>query len=132
MTHPILWSLYQQNRLCITYVPMHPHKITHQRGYNQAEKLASALSHILHIPYLALCGKVYQTQAQSSLTRHARQQNTRDIYVPIAGLSLEHYSTVLLIDDVCTTGATLDACAICIKKTYPHLAIWGLTIARNT
>ncbi|MDE6648169.1 MAG: ComF family protein, partial [Prevotella sp.] len=90
-------------------------KRLHQRGYNQSERLASGISEVTGLPVItkALRRKRF-VQSQTQLNRQERQENVSDIFqltdpTPLKG---KH---VLLIDDICTTGATLTACAEAIK-----------------
>jgi ComF family protein len=80
------------------------------RGYNQAERIARPLADRLHLPLLPALRRSRLTRAQTSLGRDARVANLRRAFrVPrpgrVRGLRL------LLVDDVATTGATLDAAA---------------------
>jgi ComF family protein len=89
-------------------VPMHRRK-ERRRGYNQAELLARALGDRLVIPcHPSLLTKIEERTSQSTLPRDARKANVRGAFQAspaAAGRS------ILLIDDICTTGETLRACA---------------------
>ena len=82
-----------------------------QRGYNQSEMLARGISSITHLPIAAkaLKRQVFR-ESQTHLTRHERQENVDGIFVAADVETLRGHH-VLLIDDICTTGATLTACA---------------------
>jgi len=87
-----------------------------QRGYNQSEQLAIGISDITHLPIVSkvLRRKHFQ-QSQTTLNRWQRQENVTDTFQ----LKEEHLlqgKHVLLIDDICTTGATLIACANVLKN----------------
>jgi len=92
----------------IVPVPMHRTKLR-RRGYNQAELLARALARRLDVRCdAALLAKRGETPAQSKLARAARSANVRHAFAAsprVAELS------ILLVDDVSTTGATIRACA---------------------
>jgi ComF family protein len=92
----------------IVPVPMHRSKLR-QRGYNQAELLGHALARRMRIRCEpALLRKSAERSPQSTLPRRERAANVRGAFVAsprVRGRSL------LLIDDVCTTGETLRACA---------------------
>ena len=86
-----------------------------QRGYNQSEQLAIGISDITDLPIVSkvLRRKHFQ-QSQTTLNRWQRQENVTDTFQ----LKEEHLlqgKHVLLIDDICTTGATLIACANVLK-----------------
>lgn len=92
----------------IVPVPMHWLK-ERRRGYNQAHLLAAALSKLTGIGCDArLLAKAHENATQSLLARAARGANVRGTFKAsprAGGLSL------LLVDDICTTGETLRACA---------------------
>lgn len=86
-----------------------------QRGYNQSEMLAIGVSDITHLPIVtkALRRKEFH-QSQTKLNRWQRQENVADTFQLMDDSHLKGRH-VLLIDDVCTTGATLIACANALK-----------------
>ena len=86
-----------------------------QRGYNQSEMLAIGVSDITHLPIVtkALRRKEFH-QSQTKLNRWQRQENVADTFQLVDDSHLKGRH-VLLIDDVCTTGATLIACANALK-----------------
>ena len=87
-------------------VPMHAlRKLS--RGYNQSEKLAKAFSKKTNIPYAMLLKRVRNTKQQARLSNTARRSNLKDAFKAVKELSAE---TVLLIDDVRTTGTTAIEC----------------------
>ncbi len=90
-------------------------KRLHQRGYNQSLQLARGISHITHIPIntKALIRRHFH-QSQTQLSRKQRQTNVEGTFALQDPTPLQH-KHVLLIDDICTTGATLLACANTLK-----------------
>ncbi len=87
-----------------------------QRGYNQSEQLAIGISDIVHLPIetQSLRRKHFNI-SQTQLNRQERQQNVSDMFY-VADETVFRNKHVLLIDDVCTTGATLMACADALKS----------------
>jgi ComF family protein len=105
-------------------VPMHPNKIK-QRGYNQAEVIAEAVSEITGVPLCHALIKKKQTNTQTKKGKLERWQNMREGFERNFPL-LPEGSHVLLLDDVLTTGATLEACAQAL------LSITGIRISIAT
>ncbi len=98
-----------------------------QRGYNQSEELARGISDITHLPVVgnALRRKHF-VRSQTQLTRYERQENVIDMF-ELRDDHLIKDKHVLLIDDICTTGATLIAC-IDVLKNIPGIRLSVLTL----
>ena len=98
-----------------------------QRGYNQSEQLAIGISDITHLPVVtkALRRKHF-VKSQTQLSRHERQENVDDMFELRDG-SLLQDKLILLVDDICTTGATLMAC-IEVLKDIPGIHLSVLTL----
>ena len=95
----------------VTSVPLHKRELL-DRGFNQAEKLGQALAKRLGIPYVTVLTKITVTAPQKELKAVERSGNLLgvfDVCGDVAG------KTILLVDDVITTGATLDECAKMLK-----------------
>jgi ComF family protein len=112
---------------CVVSVPLHPTRLR-QRGFNQADLLAQELRRRLVI--FAPVGKLVRTRPtppQVGRDRLRRFENVRDAFEwhgpPLDGESM------LLIDDVATTGATLDACAKALREAGSGPVI-GVSVAR--
>ena len=92
----------------IVPVPMHPSK-QRRRGYNQAELLAHALSRRMGIRCDAKSlAKRVEKQTQSTLARTARAANVQGVFASSDGV---RDRSILLVDDICTTGETFRASA---------------------
>jgi ComF family protein len=96
-------------------VPLHK-KRQQKRGYNQSQYFAKGLSEVLDIPVIThVLIKNYFTETQTHKTRAERAENI------LQSFSIEHAEmidnkNILLVDDVITTGATLEACIIQLQK----------------
>lgn len=87
-----------------------------QRGYNQSEMLARGMSEVTGLPVITKAvRRTNFRQSQTSLTRKERQENVEGTFVLRHPEQLEN-KHVLLIDDICTTGATLLACSEAIRS----------------
>ena len=90
----------------MTYVPV-TKKRRRERGYNQGELLARAIGKELDIPVVQALEKKRETPQQKSLTKAARLDNLKASFA-IRDRTAVKGKTVLLVDDVLTTGATAD------------------------
>lgn len=107
-------------------VPLHKQKEA-KRGYNQSVLIGEGMNEVLHIPLDAkTLTRTRQTESQTQKTRAQRLENMKDAFLikDAATLKGKH---VLLIDDVLTTGATLEACALALLQV-PDLKISIATI----
>ena len=106
-------------------VPLHEERLR-SRGYNQAELMASVMGRILHVPCRPhAIRRVRNTRSQVGLDQAQRLENVADAFVAheegLRGLQ------VLLVDDVFTTGATMDACARAAQAAGAK-AVYALTV----
>ena len=91
-------------------VPMHKQKMK-KRGYNQSELIASGISRQMKKPLDVLsCIKTAKNETQTNKSRFERWQNVEGIFTVPDKEKLK-YNHILLVDDVVTTGSTLEACA---------------------
>lgn len=82
-----------------------------ERGYNQAELIAKELAHLMHLPFVRQCvRKLKNTAAQSTLSFTERLHNLSDVFL-VAKPEKIQGKTVLLTDDVLTTGSTANEIA---------------------
>jgi ComF family protein len=110
-------------------VPLHPKRLR-ERGYNQSRLLAKELGKLAALPVVDDC----LVRERYSLPQ-ARTSSVVERRGNVAGaFACRHRrlegKQVLLIDDVSTSGATLDACARVLKGAGAAL-VWGLTLARE-
>ena len=112
----------------IVPVPLHPVK-QREREFNQAELLARQLSRAFDKPVIVNgVRRVKETQTQTKLDAHARRANLRGAFA--AGRGRVTGLRFVLVDDVFTTGATLDSCAS-LLVSQGAAAVMALTVARG-
>jgi len=100
-----------------------------ERGYNQAELIARPLARLLRIPFRScLLVRTRPRPNQLRLTRRERWETVRGAYATHKTAQVDKLR-VLLVDDVFTTGATLDACSRALK-TAGAARVVGVTVAR--
>ena len=108
-------------------IPLHPRRYS-WRGFNQAELIAQSLSKDLEIPVnKELVKRIKFTQPQVKLERSARQENMKDAFGLTQAQTAGKY---LLVDDVVTTGATLNEIAKLLKRSGAS-EVWALTVAHG-
>jgi ComF family protein len=107
------WELHHMSGALLVPVPLHPDREA-RRGYNQAGLLAGTLSDRIGVPSTeSVLFRVRPTRSQTQLDRAARWRNVQDAFACADGCDLSGLD-VTLIDDVATTGATLNACAMAL------------------
>lgn len=107
-------------------VPLHPRRLR-ERGYNQAALLAKELGKLMNLPVIMDCLiRVKEAKPQvRTTTVKERRENVTGAFV-CRGDKING-KQIILIDDVCTSGATLEACATALKNNGA-ISIWGLTM----
>lgn len=112
---------------CLVPVPLHWAKQL-KRGYNQSALLCEQLSSLLGLPTHTLLRRTRWTRSQASLDLTRRKRNLRNAFsIRRSALAVQH---VLLVDDVMTTGSTLEACCKALKRGgVPLVSV--LTAARG-
>jgi ComF family protein len=104
-------------------VPLHRRRMR-ERGFNQADDLARELG----LPVLHALRRVRATHAQVGLPAERRRDNVRDAF-DITTQPMLVGSTIVLVDDIATTGATLEACARVLRRAGAA-EVRALTAAR--
>lgn len=123
--HEHFFSLSQQGAVFVP-IPLHKEKLR-SRGYNQSDLLAKELGKTFQLPVLHLLQRVKKTISQVGLSREERIINTKEAF---AVKNIPKPSTVLLVDDVLTSGATLAEAGRVLKRSGVE-KVYGLTLAHG-
>jgi competence protein ComFC len=128
----LMADYYIQNNIdgdVLCPVPVHKKRMS-QRGFNQSQLLAQVISDRIHIPIKS--NALIRTRHTHSQTKaenvYARKKNVENVF-ECKDTSITDKS-VVLIDDVCTSGATIDSCALALKMAGAKKVI-GFTLARE-
>ncbi len=133
----------QTNELIFVPVPLHRQRLQ-WRGFNQAELLAKEVANHFEAPITQLLERSRNTQPQAEIKkRKERKDNVKEAFRLIKAFAplqagnaiinnfpLLKEKTVIIVDDITTTGSTLEECAMALKPLRPK-EIWGLVLARG-
>lgn len=109
-------------------VPLHKRRYRF-RGFNQSSLLAKILSERFKLPLHDILKRDRYTEPQVELDGAKRLTNVRDAFSLKKGFSINSKITYVLVDDVCTTGATLNECAKVLKAKGATKVV-GLVVAK--
>lgn len=120
----------------LTYVPLSMDR-RKERGFNQAEQLARVLASQVYLPVMPLLQRLKNTDKMSFKSRRERLSNLEGVFhVPAErGMKVRkafwgRKVRIAIIDDVYTTGTTLNHCAMAIQEAVPEAEVFGLCWAR--
>lgn len=117
------------NNFSLIPVPLHKKKLK-QRGFNQAEEIIKELSKILKIPFFNdVLVKIKQTPAQVELEKEEREKSIKGAFL-CQKPEIIKKKKILLVDDIFTTGSTIEECAKVLKESGAK-EVWGMVVARG-
>jgi len=113
----------------IVPIPLQNKKLK-ERGFNQSELLAEEVSNQIKIPLvIGVLIKIKNTPSQTKLKERERKENVKGAF-STKNINLVKDKKIILIDDVTTTGATLEEAAKVLKRAGAKL-VWGLVLAKG-
>ncbi|MBN1258484.1 ComF family protein [Candidatus Peregrinibacteria bacterium] len=126
-------SMAKNGKIILIPVPLHPKRLNY-RGFNQAEVIGRAVGERMgdRVEIIPLLARVRHTAQQAKLTKKERHANLENAF--ILNKKCVHKfepgkSIYFIVDDVCTTGATLENCAKVLKENG-FKKVYGLVVAR--
>src|SRR5688572_4012083 len=114
-------------RATLVPIPLHLER-RRARGYNQAELLGRELGKLARLPISEALHRARPTTKQHRLNRAARLHNLRGAFVVRQGAVVP--GTVILVDDIVTTTATLESCASVLREAGCE-SVYGFAVARE-
>ena len=114
----------------IVPVPLHASR-KRKRGYNQSEEFAKGLSKSLNIPFADALKRTVKTETQTRKSKLNRWQNVSEVF-QVKDINQVQAQHILLVDDVITTGATIEACAqILLAEGCSSMSIASIAYAEE-
>lgn len=112
----------------ITSIPLHEEKLK-SRGFNQSELIARETAKILGKKYQEIFGRIKNTKPQFSLSAEERENNLKDAF-EVINLQIKN-KTILIVDDIFTTGSTIQEVSKLIKPYSEkiYIAVLARSIA---
>ena len=108
-------------------VPLHPKK-EFIRGYNQSKFIADGISDTFGKPVNnAVVKRIRHNETQTKKNRFQRWDNVQGLF--FVDKAIKNYAHVLLVDDVITTGSTIEAIIVSIKAIHPEVKVSVVTLA---
>ncbi len=99
----------------ITAVPIHKKKLKN-REYNQAELLAEYIAEQTNLEYCPILKRIVNTKSQNALNKKERMDNIKNAFIINKSIDVKNKS-ILIIDDIFTTGTTINECSKILKKS---------------
>lgn len=117
----------------VTAVPLAEERLL-ERGFNQAERLAARICDWYRVPYVPLLRRIRHTSKMSFIGRGGRLENMKGSFavdISLSGFQGREPERVLLVDDIYTTGSTMNECAYVIRRSFPACEVYGVLLARS-
>lgn len=120
----------------LTFVPLSEDRLK-ERGFNQAEQMARVLGSEVNLPVVRLLQRTRITDKQSFKSRRERMDDLKGVFAANQAMAQrigQRYARrvvrIAIVDDVYTTGSTLNQCAVAIRNELPDARVYGVCWAR--
>lgn len=121
--------------MIISGIPSYWYRRYFVKWYNQSYLLAWRLAYKLWLDYKSFLKKNKNTKSQASLGRKGRLINLKNAFDFVWNKTdlefLNHTNSIVLVDDITTTGSTMNEVAKLIKTKYPKISVWGIVLWRK-
>ena len=121
-----LWRFGIPDDLILVPIPLHTRR-KNWRGFNQAEILAKSLSLKFNQPYGEYLARIIETASQVGLKKDERKKNVKGAFRLRTGADVSG-KNILLVDDVYTSGATMQEACRVLKKAGAK-TVWAMAVA---
>lgn len=130
-TNPSFTEAQAQWMLFVTFVPSHRRRRWVVKGYNQSELLARHVASNIEVPLIQSLKKQKHTRSQTKRSRKERLTNLLGAFTQNQKVALPPWATLMVIDDITTTWATLDEVAKQRKHHYPSIKVRWVVVGRH-
>ncbi len=131
LQYELAYYHHPKKKFRISFIPSHRYRNYFIKWYNQSKILAKKLSIYKNIPMISVAQKNKHTKTQASLDRKGRIINLKNTFSLTQKLNFTGEEIVLIIDDITTTGSTINEVAKCIKQKYPNIKIRWMVVGRH-
>jgi len=121
----------KNQKIYLTFVPSHRRRKYFVKWYNQSQLLAQEIATLWNFEILDLVKKTKNTKSQVNLNKLERHKNLIWVFAKKDKIDIWENDNIIIIDDITTTGSTLNEIAKTIRQTYPNINIWWMVLARN-
>lgn len=115
----------------LTHIPSHRRRHYITKWYNQSQLLADRISKQSGINHISLLRTHRRHRAQTKRNRYQRRQNLFNAFTKHDTKQVKNTDTIIIVDDITTTGSTLINAARILHKSYPQSKIRGIVVARK-
>jgi ComF family protein len=131
LLHKRFGAFLKEKRFVLTAVPISKKRLK-WRGYNQADLMAKELARSCGLKYLNILSKSDDVIPQVGLSKKERIQNIGNKISLLSDINANEIANkrILIVDDVYTTGSTLEECAKVLRKAG-FKEVWGIVLSRD-